>query len=230
MKVLIVDDQSLVRQGLSILLNSEADIEVVGEAANGSQACDMAAELRPDAVLMDLRMPLMDGVQATAKILQANPTIKIIVLTTFDDDEYLIGSLRAGAKGYLLKDTPFAEVAEALRVVLSGKSLLSGEMMAKLLNTVHHPLNLQEPAAKSHSATAAKISKAVLSKLSEREHEVLTLIGKGKTNAEIAVTLCLSEGTVKNHVTKILATIGAKSRLQAALFMQEQSQSYLHHD
>jgi DNA-binding NarL/FixJ family response regulator len=222
-RVLIVDDQTLVRQGLSLLLNSEDDIEVVGEAANGSQACEMAADLKPDLVLMDLRMPVMDGVKASAEILKANGAIKIIVLTTFDDDEYLISSLRAGASGYLLKDTPFTEVAEAIRVVLSGKSLLSGEMMARLLTTLEEPLNASSGSEKASKAAAAdSLSKAVRNKLSERECEVLALIGQGKTNAEIAAALFLSEGTVKNHVTKILATIGAKSRLQAALYLQEQ--------
>jgi DNA-binding NarL/FixJ family response regulator len=206
-RVLIVDDQSLVRQGLSVLLTSEGDIQIVGEAANGIEACRMAEQLNPAVILMDIRMPGIDGVSATAQILKKQPHIKIIVLTTFDDDEYLIGALRAGACGYLLKDTPFEELAEAIRVVLTGKSLLSGEMMGKLINTAPPP--------------AASVAQRFAAKLSERELEVLSLIGKGKTNQEIASDLCLTEGTVKNHVTKILAAIGAKNRLQAALLLQD---------
>jgi DNA-binding NarL/FixJ family response regulator len=206
-KVLIVDDQSLVRQGLSVLLASEGDIQIVGEAANGIEACTMADQLNPAVILMDIRMPGMDGVNATAQILKKQPHIKIIVLTTFDDDEYLLGALRAGACGYLLKDTPFEELAEAIRVVLTGKSLLSSEMMSKLINTPPPP--------------AVNVARRFATKLSERELDVLNLIGKGKTNLEIATDLCLTEGTVKNHVTKILATIGAKNRLQAALLLQD---------
>jgi DNA-binding NarL/FixJ family response regulator len=206
-KVLIVDDQSLVRQGLSVLLASEDDIQIVGEAGNGLEACRMAEQMNPAVILMDIRMPGMDGVSATAQILKQQPHIKIIVLTTFDDDEYLISSLRAGACGYLLKDTPFGELAEAIRVVLTGKSLLSSEMMSKLINTPPLP--------------AANVAKRFSDLLSERELEVLNLIGKGKTNLEIAGDLCLTEGTVKNHVTKILAAIGAKNRLQAALLLQD---------
>ncbi len=205
-KVLIVDDQSLIRQGLSVLLASEGDIQIVGEAGNGLDACKMAEQLNPAVILMDIRMPVMDGVTATAQILKSKPHIKIIVLTTFDDDEYLLGSLRAGACGYLLKDTPFEELAESIRVVLTGKSLLSSEVMNKLINA-------PPPAASS--------SQRFSSVLSERELEVLNLIGRGKTNLEIAGELFLTEGTVKNHVTKILAAIGAKNRLQAALLLQE---------
>jgi DNA-binding NarL/FixJ family response regulator len=205
-KVLIVDDQSLIRQGLSVLLASEGDIQIVGEAGNGLEACRMAEQFNPAVILMDIRMPVMDGVTATAQILKSQPHIKIIVLTTFDDDEYLLGSLRAGACGYLLKDTPFEELAEAIRVVLTGKSLLSNEMMSKLLNSA--------PSPAAQNQRFAKV-------LSERELEVLNLIGRGKTNQEIAGDLCLTEGTVKNHVTKILAAIGAKNRLQAALLLQE---------
>jgi DNA-binding NarL/FixJ family response regulator len=206
-KVLIVDDQTLVRQGLSVLLASEGDIEIVGEAANGHEACSMAAQLNPAVILMDIRMPGLDGVSATAQILKEQPHIKVIVLTTFDDDEYLLGALRAGACGYLLKDTPFEELAESIRVVLTGKSLLSGEMMSKLIST-------PPPAV-------ASVTQRFAGKLTEREIEVLNLIGKGKTNLEIANELYLTEGTVKNHVTKILATIGAKNRLQAALLLQD---------
>jgi len=210
-KIMIVDDQSLVRQGLALLLGSEEDIQIVGEAANGLEACRLAEELNPAVILMDIRMPGLDGVQATANILKKRPHIKIIVLTTFDDDEYLIGALRAGASGYLLKDTPFEELAEAIRVVLTGKSLLSGEILSKLVHTV-------PPAG-------AAASQRFADKLSERELEVLNLIGRGKTNQEIANELCLTEGTVKNHVTKILASIGAKNRLQAALLLQESDTS-----
>ena len=227
-RLLIVDDQSPVRQGLALLLGSEPDIEVVGDAANGAQACQMVDSLQPAVVLMDLRMPVMGGVEATAKILKAHPTTKIIVLTTFDDDEYLLGSLRAGASGYLLKDTPFEELAEAIRVVLTGKSLLSSEVMSKLVQTVQAD-QLKTTGSEAHKASNSSLSdlsnlpETIRKKLSEREHTVLALIGRGRTNAEIATELCLTEGTVKNHVTKILATIGAKSRLQAALLLQDGS-------
>jgi DNA-binding NarL/FixJ family response regulator len=206
-KVLLVDDQSLIRQGLRVLLELEPDLEIVGEAENGKIAINLVAELQPDVVLMDIRMPIMDGVAATKAIQTRFPATKILVLTTFDDDEYVKAALQNGAMGYLLKDTPSEELAVAIRAVDKGYSQLSPEIVTKLLtqfpSTPPNPIPTLPPN---------------LAELTPREKEVLRLIATGASNREIAQKLYISEGTVKNHVTNILGRLELRDRTQAAIF------------
>ncbi|MBC7998208.1 MAG: response regulator transcription factor [Leptolyngbya sp.] len=205
-RIILVDDQSLIRDGLKMLLSNEVDLEIIGEAANGLEACRLVDSCCPDVILMDLRMPLMDGIKATKAILEKYPQVRVLILTTFDDEEYLLGSLRAGASGYLLKDTPIIQLAAAIRSVHHGNSLLSTDVMSKLLGSV-----------KQISVSVSHFNKL----LTEREMQVFSLVGQGKTNLEIALDLNLTEGTVKNYITKILAQIGARDRIHAVLLAQD---------
>ncbi len=204
--ILLVDDQRLMREGLRTLLEMEPGMRVVGEAANGQEALELYAKLAPDVVLMDVRMPVMDGVEATRQLLARWPQARIVILTTFDDDEYVFDALRAGALGYLLKDVSIQELADAIRVVMAGGVLIEPSVARKVvaelarLGPVPHkdPSSLVEP-------------------LSEREQDILRLVARGLTNREIAQQLFLAEGTVKNYVTNILGKIGARDRTQAAV-------------
>ncbi|BBD60502.1 two-component response regulator [Nostoc sp. HK-01] len=205
-RVLLVDDQNLIRQGLKELLKLEPDLEIVGEAENGAVAVDLVAKLQPDVVLMDIRMPIMDGVAATQEIHQNFGNIKILVLTTFDDDEYVSAALQHGAMGYLLKDTPSEELAAAIRAVHKGYTQLGPGIVKKLLN--------QFP---SGSSTPSEPVPPSLTELTPREKEVLKLIATGASNREIAQELYISEGTVKNHVTNILNRLSLRDRTQAAI-------------
>ncbi|MBE9206805.1 response regulator transcription factor [Nostoc sp. LEGE 06077] len=205
-RVLLVDDQNLIRQGLKELLKLEPDLEIVGEAENGAIAVDLAAKLQPDVVLMDIRMPIMDGVAATQEIHQNFGNIKILVLTTFDDDEYVSAALKYGAMGYLLKDTPSEELAAAIRAVHKGYTQLGPGIVKKLLN--------QFP---SGGQTHSEPVPPSLTELTPREKEVLKLIATGASNREIAQELYISEGTVKNHVTNILNRLSLRDRTQAAI-------------
>ncbi|MBD2596364.1 response regulator transcription factor [Nostoc spongiaeforme FACHB-130] len=205
-KVLLVDDQNLIRQGLKELLKLEADLEIIGEAENGKIAVELAAKLQPDVVLMDIRMPIMDGVAATKEIHQYYENIKILVLTTFDNDEYVSAALQYGAMGYLLKDTPSEELAVAIRAVHKGYTQLGPGIVQKLLNQFPHGIPTpSEPVPPS------------LTELTPREKEVLKLIATGASNREIAQELYISEGTVKNHVTNILNRLSLRDRTQAAI-------------
>jgi len=205
-KVLIVDDQNLIRQGLKALLELEADLEIVGEAENGEDAINLIAQLPPDVVLMDVRMPIMDGVAATREIHKRFAKVKVLVLTTFDDDEYVTAALQNGAMGYLLKDTPSEELAVAIRAVHKGYTQLGPGIVKKLLT--------QFPAA-----TASVLPPPPsLAELTPREKDVLQLIATGANNREIAQKLYISEGTVKNHVTNILNRLNLRDRTQAAIF------------
>ncbi len=209
-RVLIVDDQRLMRDGLRILIETENDIEVVGEAANGLEAVTAYRDLIPDMVLMDVRMPKLNGVEATRRIKADWDDANILILTTFDDDEYVFEGLRAGASGYLLKDVSGKELAEAIRIVADGGSLIAPSVAKKVLSefarlkpaTEHTRNSLPEP-------------------LSAREAEILKILAQGKTNKEIAEGLHLAEGTVKNYITGILQKIGARDRTQAALRAKE---------
>lgn len=205
-RVLLVDDQDLFRQGLGSLLNLEEDLQIVGQAANGKEAIALAAELQPDVILMDVRMPICDGVQATREIHQRFPWIRILVLTTFDEDEYIWKSLQAGALGYLLKSTPSGQLADAIRTLHQGYSQLGPTIAPKVFAQINPPALPQEE---------------IHHLLSERELEVLTLLGQGKNNREIAQALHLTEGTVKNHITRILCQLGVRDRTQAALWAQQ---------
>ncbi|MEI6442524.1 MAG: response regulator transcription factor [Nostocales cyanobacterium ELA583] len=202
--ILLVDDQSLIRQGLKALLELETDIEIVGEAENGQIAINLVKELQPNVILMDIRMPIMDGVAATKEISHHFPHSKILILTTFDDDEYVKAAIQNGAMGYLLKDTPSEELAVAIRAVDKGYSQLGPGIVKKLMTQfLGTPPQLSVPAN--------------LAELTPREKEVLRLIAIGDNNREIAQKLYISEGTVKNHVTNILNRLNLRDRTQAAI-------------
>lgn len=206
-RVLLVDDQSLIRQGLRALLELEPDLQVVGEAENGALAIQQVEQLQPDVVLMDVRMPVMDGVAATREISARAATTKVLMLTTFDNDEYLAAALRYGAVGYLLKDTPSEELAAAIRSVRKGYTQLGPGLVKKII--------AQVPTANPVSAVTPPSS---WRELTPREQEVLRLISQGANNREIAQKLYISEGTVKNHVTNILNRLNLRDRTQAAIF------------
>jgi DNA-binding NarL/FixJ family response regulator len=202
MHVLICDDQAMIRDGLKMLLSLERDIEVVGVAADGRQAVDLTNNLAPDIVLMDLKMPGMNGVEATRQILRQHPQIKVLVLTTYDQDTWLFEALRVGAAGYLLKDSPRDDLVKALRGTLEGKVYIDPGVAGKLLGQL---------------APRAQPTTALATKLSEREFDVLRLIAQGLSNARIAERLHLSEGTVRNNVSAVLAKLQVSDRTQAAL-------------
>jgi len=210
-RVLLVDDQALFREGLRTLLGMQPELVVVGEAANGQEALQLAARLDPQVVLMDLRMPVLDGVTATRRLHEAQPDCRVIVLTTFDDDEYVFEGLRAGAVGYLLKDVPSEKLVEAIRAAAGGESFLQPSVAAKV---VAEFARLAEQASAKPAPTLAE-------PLSERELEVLRLVARGASNKEIAGALFIAEGTVKNHLTSILGKLGARDRTQALLKAQE---------
>ena len=205
-KILLVDDQPLFREGLRTLLTVHSDFEVVGEAGNGMEAIKLARSLRPLVVLMDLQMPVLDGVAATRRLHEEQPDCRVIVLTTFDDDEMVFDGLRAGAVGYLLKDAPSEKLAEAIRVAARGETFLQPSVAAKVVAEFARLSRKTVPTANP-----------VIEPLSEREIEILRLIAHGASNREIAGTLFLAEGTVKNHVTNILGKLEARDRTHAAL-------------
>jgi len=203
MKVLICDDQAIIRDGLEMLLKLEKDIEVVGQAQDGAEAVELAAKLQPDLMLMDLKMPGMTGIEATRQIRARYPHIKVLVLTTYDDDEWVFDAIRAGAAGYLLKDTPREEVIKAVRGTMAGKSFVDPAVAGKLLTQV--------------AGKAVQPPTLLTDKLTERETDVLRLIARGFTNPDIAAQLHLSEGTVRNHVSAIFAKLDVADRTQAAV-------------
>lgn len=206
-RVLLADDQSLFREALAVLLGVRDDIVVVGEAGDGAQALARAAELRPDVVLMDLRMPVLDGVAATRRMRAEHPGVRVIVLTTFDDDEDVFAALRAGALGYLLKDASSAQLVEAVLAAARDEAVLQPSVAAKVVARFAR-LPDEEPAARPQPLVVP---------LSERELDVLHLLADGRSNREIAAALFLAEGTVKNHVSGVLAKLDARDRTQAAL-------------
>ncbi len=209
-RILLVDDQALFRESLALLLNSQPDLLVVGEASNGEAALDLAATARPHVVLMDLRMPILDGVAATRRLREAHPTVQVIALTTFDDDADVLAALRAGAIGYLLKDVSGETLCAAVRAASRGQSLLppaiATKVVAELTRLADTPSVQAQP--QPHP-------------LSDREVEIVRLLARGATNREIAEALVLAEGTVKNHLTNILGKLGARDRAQAALIARE---------
>jgi DNA-binding NarL/FixJ family response regulator len=196
-----------VREGMASLLSLEEDLEVVGQACNGEEACQLTDSLMPDVVLMDVRMPVCDGVTASGIIHEKHPGIKIIVLTTFDEEEYIMLALQKGASGYLLKDTPSEQVAAVIRSVRAGHTLLGPTITPKVLS------HLSQPRAEP------KVDYRAI--LTSREIDVLRLLGQGKSNREIAKELNITEGTVKNHITKIFNQVGVRDRTQAALWVQQ---------
>jgi DNA-binding NarL/FixJ family response regulator len=206
-RVLLVDDQALFREALGVLLSVREDIEVVGEAADGDQALRQAAVLRPDVVLMDLRMPVLDGIAATRRLRAEQPDVRVLALTTFDDDEDVFAALRAGAVGYLLKDVSSERLAEALLAAARGESVLQPSVAAKVV-TRFAQLPDDDPRERPQPLVVP---------LSARELEIVRLLAEGDSNREIAAKLFLAEGTVKNHVTNVLAKLDARDRTQAAL-------------
>ncbi len=211
-RVLLVDDQSLLRMGFRLILEAEPDIEVVGEAADGASGISMTAALHPDVVLMDVRMPGMDGIQATASIIAADPASKVLILTTFDLDQYVFAGLKAGASGFMLKDAPPAELLTAIRTVAGGDAVLAPTATRRLIDQFA-PL-LPDPGRQPERD-------AVLSKLTSREQTVFTQLAAGRSNREIAAELHLSEGTVKIHVGRILTKLGLRDRVQAVVLAYE---------
>jgi len=211
-RVLLVDDQPLLRTGFRMILSAEPDLTVVGEAGDGASAVELARRLKPDVVLMDIRMPGMDGIQATRAL--AGPgvedPIKVLMLTTFGLDEYVVESLRAGASGFLLKDAPAEDLVEAIRIVAAGEALLAPSVTRRLLDRVASRL----PPANDDRIPA-------LSELTEREMEVLKLLARGLSNAEIAEKLVVSETTVKTHVSRVLAKLDLRDRVQAVILAYE---------
>ena len=219
-RVLLVDDQALFREGLSTLLSVYPDVQVVGEAGNGEEALSQAATHQPDVVLMDLRMPVLDGAAATRRIRSAHPHIQVIVLTTFDDDEHIFDGLRAGAVGYLLKDVPSTRLVEAIRTAARGESFLHPSVATRLVAEFNR-LTGTHPAVPSPVTPPPSTSSPLLEPLSERELEILRHLAQGASNREIANTLYITEGTVKNHITNILGKLGVRDRTQAALKARE---------
>ncbi|AYC39711.1 response regulator [Streptomyces griseorubiginosus] len=211
-RVLVADDQMMVREGFSVLLNAMPDIEVVGEAVNGREAVDRVRDLAPDVVLMDIRMPELNGIEATREIVAANGTSKVLVLTTFDLDEYVYQALRAGASGFLLKDASARQLAEGVRVVASGEALLAPSVTRRLIT---------EFSKLSESPRVLASAQAAYGDLTERETEVLVLIAQGLSNLEIAGRLVVAESTIKTHVSRILVKLGLRDRTQAAVFAYE---------
>jgi DNA-binding NarL/FixJ family response regulator len=211
-RVLLVDDQSLIRTGFRMILNAEEDIDVVGECADGTQAIDSVKRLHPDVVLMDIRMPEMDGIEATRRISSdpdAEKPVRVLMLTTFDLDEYVYDALRAGASGFLLKDVPADQLVSGIRLVAEGDSLLAPSVTRRLI----------EEFSKTQRADAPP--PASFDELTARELEVLKLIARGMSNAEIAAELIVSETTVKTHVTRVLLKLGVRDRVQAVVTAYE---------
>jgi DNA-binding NarL/FixJ family response regulator len=210
-RLLLVDDQELVRTGFRLFLETQSDLEVVGEAGNGAEAVELARQLRPDVVLMDIRMPEMDGVDATARLTAApiEPAPRVLVLTTFDLDEYVFGALRAGAAGFLLKDAPRERLLEAIRVVNQGDALLSPSITRRLIEDFAARTDPLEPPT------------AILERLTPRERQVLALVARGLSNGEIAERLVVTDATVKSHVGSVLMKLGLRDRVQAVVFAYE---------
>jgi DNA-binding NarL/FixJ family response regulator len=210
-RVLVADDQTLVRAGFRVLVDSAADLEVVGEAGNGLEAVELARSARPDVVLMDIRMPVLDGLEATRRIVadELLAGVRVLVLTTFDLDEYVYEALRAGASGFLLKDTPPADLLAAIRVVAAGDALLAPAVTRRLI---------AEFARRPEPST---VTPAALAGLTDREREVLALVARGLTNAEIADRLVVSTATAKTHVSRVLAKLQARDRAQLVMLAYE---------
>ncbi len=206
-RILLVDDQSLFREGLRTLLSLQADFAMVGEAGNGDEAVRLAERLAPNVVLMDMHMPVLDGVAATRRLREIAPAIRVIALTTFDDDEYVFEALRAGAVGYLLKDTASDKLFEAIRAAARGESFLQPSIAAKVVA--------------EFSRMAAPKPAPLVEPLSDREIEIVKMLAAGASNKEIGTALFITEGTVKNHVTSIFGKLGVRDRTQAALKAKE---------
>jgi DNA-binding NarL/FixJ family response regulator len=208
--LLLVDDQDLLRAGMAMVLGTAPGMRVVGEATNGLDAVERAAELQPDVVLMDVRMPGLDGIEATRRIVASHPDTRVIILTTFDLDEYAFGGLNAGASGFLLKDAPSADLVQAIHTVAAGEAIVSPRITQRMLEMYRGKMPEAHVPASNDSP------------LSEREHEVLVAIGRGLSNTEIAAELFLSESTVKTHVGRVLSKLELRDRVQAVIYAYQQ--------
>ena len=208
-KVLVVDDEALLRTAFSSLIEAEDDLEVVGQAANGQQAVEMAGELTPDVIVMDVRMPVMDGIEATRRITRDRPGPQVLILTTFDLDEYVFEALRAGASGFALKSRPLEELLNGIRTVADGEALLAPSVTRRLI--AHFTDRAAAPARTPWG----------LDELTEREREVLVLVARGLSNAELAATLHVTLPTAKTHVSRILTKLGARDRTQLVILAYE---------
>jgi DNA-binding NarL/FixJ family response regulator len=215
-RVMVVDDQRLIREGIASLLGIQEGVEVVAMAENGQEALEKALILTPDVILMDVRMPVMDGLEATALVCQQLPACQVLMLTTFDDEEYIVKALQLGAKGYLLKDIPAEDLAQAIRLAHAGIYQLDAAVAGKLIGIFN-------PSQKTQGQVSSnvKTSPSPYQLLTDREIDVLRLIALGATNREIAGQLVVSEGTVKNHVSNILSRLGLRDRTQAALYARD---------
>jgi DNA-binding NarL/FixJ family response regulator len=211
-RLMLVDDQSLIRRGLRALLKTDADLEVIGEAENGREAVAMVETLQPDVVLMDIRMPVMDGVEGTQAICQRFPEVKVLILTTFNDQDYVAQALQAGASGYLLKDTPFDELTLAIRLVHKGHTQLGPGLASKAL--------AQPPPSNTNTLEVSEH----WDKLTPREQDIIVLIAQGASNREIASTLFIAEKTVKNRITSILSQLNLRDRTQLAIVALQKGQ------
>ena len=210
-RVLVADDQALVRGSFCLLVDTAPDLQVIGEAATGAEAVQLATREKPDVLLMDIRMPVMDGIEATQRITQSGQTagVRVLILTTFDLDDYVYGALRAGASGFLLKDTPPADLLTAIRVIAAGDALLAPAVTRRLIAEF-----TRRPQPGQHPVTA-------LDGVTDREREVLTLIGRGLSNAEIAQALHITMATAKTHISRLLAKLGARDRAQLVIVAYE---------
>ncbi|HEX3278603.1 MAG TPA: response regulator transcription factor [Thermoleophilaceae bacterium] len=210
-RVLLVDDQALIRAGFRMILEAEEDIEVVGECADGTQAIDSVARLKPDVVLMDIRMPEMDGIEATRRIVErdGDPPVRVLMLTTFDLDEYVYDALRSGASGFLLKDVPADQLVAGIRMIAAGEALLAPSVTRRLI------------AEFSRTAPGRAEAPPALDELTPRELEVFKLLARGLSNAELAEELVVSETTVKTHVARVLMKLGVRDRVQAVVLAYE---------
>ncbi|MFV2018264.1 response regulator [Micromonospora sp. LOL_023] len=209
-RILLADDQPLLRTGFRMVLGAEDDLDIVGEAGDGAEAVDLARRLLPDVVLMDIRMPRMDGVAATRAIVDARLPVRVLILTTFDLDEYVVGALRAGASGFLAKDVPAEDLVAAIRTVAVGEAVVAPRILRRLLDKF--ALALPDPDAATPKT---------LSVLTEREREVLLQMARGMSNAEIAAVLSVSETTIKTHVGHVLTKLGLRDRVQAVVLAYE---------
>jgi DNA-binding NarL/FixJ family response regulator len=212
-RLLLADDQELMRMGFRMVMDTQEDLTIVGEVANGLEAVDATHRLKPDVVLMDVRMPEMDGVQATRLIVESGSSARIIILTTFDLDEYVYAALRAGASGFLLKDAPPGDLLSAIRAVASGDAVVAPSVTRRLLASYAHHLPVPDRSAEDEDARLAL--------LTSREREVLLHVAASLSNAEIAERLVLSEATVKSHVGRILSKLGLRDRVQIVVFAYE---------
>ena len=208
-KVLIVDDQEMIRQSLTVILNVSAGIEVADTADSGSEALEKVAALKPDVVLMDIRMPGMDGVEATRLIKEKYPHIKVIVLTTFDDDEYVFGALKHGASGYLLKGSGVSELSNAIRIAHSGGAMINPDIASKVISQFSHL---------AKGAMGVQVDDRATDDITKSEWQIIRTVGRGMSNKEIAAELCLSEGTVRNAISSVLLKLDLRDRTQLAIW------------